>query len=658
MANDLVVQLGARLDQFAADMNQAGDMADSAVGRIESSFANLNPGLGGFGGLATLATGAVGSITALLALLQHVNSELADIAKNAEFVGVSVERFQGLQFAATQGGVGSDQAATDLRKVAGLLADAKENENSLTKLLDANNIKYTDRNGDVIKLNQLLTIAGDLIGRFTSMPEKVKAAEMLGLSEQWVGALKNGSKAFDDVANSADAAGAVIDRSTIAKAEAFDIAWKKSTALLSSQFRAVTGDIAAWLDGLIDKAGDFISALAKSQGASAGSGQEKFNAIADALDVARKDTEGLAQDYNQVNRVLERYKGLASADPGVVAGLEEVRAKAKEVAVEAAKAAAAVSMLSFPGGVPTPGARPVSADDASDNAAKLPTRKKDSEARDQFEISVDQITKHTATLNADTAAVFANKTVQAQLRAEFQELQAIQRDGGEVTQAQITAYEKLRQTMSAQQALEAAGITLTKEHAAAFMSSTTAIAAATDKYEAAKISLDKINSASQTIGSSLATAFNDAAFNAKSFHDVVTSLLKTLGTASVNALFASFFNAPASGGLSGFASLLGLGNIGRNAEGTDNWRGGPSWVGENGPEILNLPKGAQVIPNAVASRGGNNSLAVNINLQGANGDDAIRQIAGAAAAQGVRVALSQVPGIAIRAVTQQQQRYG
>jgi hypothetical protein len=33
MSNDLVVQLGAKLDQFASDMNQAGDLADSAVGR-------------------------------------------------------------------------------------------------------------------------------------------------------------------------------------------------------------------------------------------------------------------------------------------------------------------------------------------------------------------------------------------------------------------------------------------------------------------------------------------------------------------------------------------------------------------------------------------------------------------------------------------------
>lgn len=39
------------------------------------------------------------------------------------------------------------------------------------------------------------------------------------------------------------------------------------------------------------------------------------------------------------------------------------------------------------------------------------------------------------------------------------------------------------------------------------------------------------------------------------------------------------------------------GGITGNAKGTDNWRGGLTWVGEEGPEIVNLPKGSQVIPN-------------------------------------------------------------
>lgn len=46
-----------------------------------------------------------------------------------------------------------------------------------------------------------------------------------------------------------------------------------------------------------------------------------------------------------------------------------------------------------------------------------------------------------------------------------------------------------------------------------------------------------------------------------------------------------------------------LGNlfsIGKNAEGTDYWRGGLSWVGERGPELLNLPRGSQIMPNSAS----------------------------------------------------------
>jgi hypothetical protein len=47
-------------------------------------------------------------------------------------------------------------------------------------------------------------------------------------------------------------------------------------------------------------------------------------------------------------------------------------------------------------------------------------------------------------------------------------------------------------------------------------------------------------------------------------------------------------------GAQGLASMIGL------KDGTDNWQGGTALVGEEGPEIVNLPPGAQVIPNEEA----------------------------------------------------------
>lgn len=46
---------------------------------------------------------------------------------------------------------------------------------------------------------------------------------------------------------------------------------------------------------------------------------------------------------------------------------------------------------------------------------------------------------------------------------------------------------------------------------------------------------------------------------------------------------------------SGFAEALN--RVPGNANGTSNWRGGLSWVGERGPELVDLPRGARVTPN-------------------------------------------------------------
>jgi hypothetical protein len=38
-------------------------------------------------------------------------------------------------------------------------------------------------------------------------------------------------------------------------------------------------------------------------------------------------------------------------------------------------------------------------------------------------------------------------------------------------------------------------------------------------------------------------------------------------------------------------------SVGTNAAGTNNWRGGVTWVGEKGPELVELPRGSRILPN-------------------------------------------------------------
>lgn len=72
------------------------------------------------------------------------------------------------------------------------------------------------------------------------------------------------------------------------------------------------------------------------------------------------------------------------------------------------------------------------------------------------------------------------------------------------------------------------------------------------------------------------------------------------------------------GDVPGIEELRERGRPGNNASGTDFWRGGLSWVGEDGPELVNLPRGSQVIPSntslAMMASGGSDLTA----LEGVN----------------------------------------
>ncbi|SHI17897.1 phage tail tape measure protein [Sporanaerobacter acetigenes] len=76
--------------------------------------------------------------------------------------------------------------------------------------------------------------------------------------------------------------------------------------------------------------------------------------------------------------------------------------------------------------------------------------------------------------------------------------------------------------------------------------------------------------------------------------------------------------------------------IGRNAEGTEYWRGGLTWVGERGPELVNLPRGSKVFSNEksmemIKGKGqtntNNSNLTIHIDNFNNNTDKDIEQLA-------------------------------
>ena len=58
--------------------------------------------------------------------------------------------------------------------------------------------------------------------------------------------------------------------------------------------------------------------------------------------------------------------------------------------------------------------------------------------------------------------------------------------------------------------------------------------------------------------------------------------------------------------------------IGRNADGTDYWRGGLTWVGERGPELVSLPQGSRVYSAEESRSMGGDTFNFNINASDIN----------------------------------------
>jgi hypothetical protein len=99
-----------------------------------------------------------------------------------------------------------------------------------------------------------------------------------------------------------------------------------------------------------------------------------------------------------------------------------------------------------------------------------------------------------------------------------------------------------------------------------------------------------------TIGS----AFSDFITKGGSFKEVLGEIIGKLAEMLASSAFNQLWGAAGGNGVvSGILSGLGIGG---NANGTRDWRGGLTRVNERGGEIMNLPKGTQIIPNDISKR--------------------------------------------------------
>jgi hypothetical protein len=332
MAQQIVTELvidSSRAVSGANEYTRAMDGAQSAMqrslGAMSDGIAEVRDGIAGMGQAATniipsvgqlaIGIGAAGAaVLAMSALVKEFTRGLADMGQAARRAGLDVESFQKLQFAASLEGIANKDFSSGVEKMALRLNDASRNENELSKLLDANNIKFKDANGTLISTNALLDKARDLISRAANEQDKIKMAEMLGLTKDWVPLLDKSAQQFASIQTEAVRLGLVIDASTIKKAEEFDREWRKSGAVFSTWIKAQLADLLPVLDDLIGKASAFGREVmaAASSAANSPQAQELAKNAARSAEILNQITDETPMDVRFAAAALAA-KALAGA---------------------------------------------------------------------------------------------------------------------------------------------------------------------------------------------------------------------------------------------------------------------------------------------------------------------------------------------------------
>lgn len=503
--------------EYARAMDRAQEAQQRSLGAMNTNLRAANDNVSSLtDGIGKLQAAIVSSaavvyifktigeaIYAVYTSIKDSNKALVEMELSAKRAGLTLAQFNSLRSLATESGVSKENFATGAEAMAKNLNDARRTENDLSRLLDANNVKFKKGNDLLIDTNRLFDIARDLIRRAGTEQDKIKIAEMLGLTKEWVPALDKTKEKFNEIQAGAAALGVVITSETIELAKKFEKEWNDAGNVFSVWIKAKVVELLPWLDSLIKKAKEVVDEVEKAAAKRAGpdfrvtpesnttrEAKENLDNLSLAVSALKgawnelfKDRQNsqtfelLAQAFrlwtnqaDEATKALIRQRDALDSNnaawddwkDSINASIKAARdAGWKDFVKDIDAMLDATSKRLLEGG-----------------ESKIPGAR---DKRDFWDRAVESIDKHIARVRADTIAIGLSVGEHEALRAEFALLEAAKMVDKNVTDEQIKKYTELRATMSSLEALDKSGIALNAEKRAEFKRTTQAIGEVTQR---------------------------------------------------------------------------------------------------------------------------------------------------------------------------------
>lgn len=580
---------------------------DSA--EFESGLKKAKVGMNGFiktagVGFAAVATAAAAAGVALGVAVKGAIDNADQMGEMAQKVGVSVEALSSLGYAAKLSGADTETLATSLRKLSqNMLAVAQGSTGPVATAFNALGVSVQQADGSLRASDQVLLDVAEKFARMEDGATKTAlAVQLFGKSgAELVPFLSQGRDGIAALTAEADRLGITISGTTAARAGAFNDTLDRMRATFDGVVNKIAGEVLPSVNELGAKLSD-----------------PQFAASAQAIGLAIVDGMKLAVD--SINTVVGALNSLKSAmdwannhdifgneiqRPGGDKTLIEDEFRTRKDALAALGSGGAGWKAggvdsSFFGGIFGAPASQVVAESQMVADAFVP---------------VIENTK------AAASGASALKTAMSEGKAVF-----------EATRTPAEAY-----------GLEVERLNRLLQQGAIDQDTyNRAVAQAQDAFDSAKkAGIDW----SSSLSDGFAGVFTSILDGSKNAMDAVGDLTRSLAQMALQqgfkALLGNIF-----GGGNGGGFLSGIFNIGKNANGTKNWRGGLTMVGERGPELVSLPGGSQIIRNSELNRGGGGGeIYVSATMQVVDGNlvPVITQVSGQVAGQQIKSYDRQLP---------------
>jgi hypothetical protein len=544
---------------------------DSA--EFSTGLAKASSGLSKFSkaakiGFAVVAAAATAAGAALSVAVKGAIDRADDLSKTAQRIGTTTEALSRLEWAAKLSDVSLSQLSTGLQRLSRNMLDVSNGVGAQAKTaFDALGIAVVDTEG---KLRSSDEVFAEIADRFSRMPDSAEktalAMQLLGRAgADMIPLLNSGKQGLADMAAESDQLGNTISTNTGRAAEQFN----DSLTRVQTVMGGVVNKIMEAVLPSLNRLGDLLAS-------------PEFAANAQQISTAIVD--GMALAVEAVNAVVGAFNSLREAmawasthdmfgnkmEPSqwdTMKGTIDARKRLTEQ-LNAGNTGVDVGSL-YRGIYQQPSNAPT-------------TEPFGSGLEETFE-------------TIQTGAAGAKSGVDALKRAmaDGQAVFTATRTPAEAYKIELERLNKLLQQGAIDQDTY-----------------NRAVMQAQDAFQQAEISGNQL---ATTLSSGLADVFSSVVDGSKTAVQAVGDLLKSLGQMLINqgfqALVGGIFGGGGGlgnifGGMFGGGGLkLGFNGIPGFANGTNFAPGGLAMVGERGPELVNLPRGSQVIPNEALGGG-------------------------------------------------------